>query len=120
MCTAVGVYVLAAQAERAIITAHPFDLSATRVEASRRKTVAAPVYRIVVEADEEAQDLALQRGLTLTVAVDSHMLPAREFDPMVNRFPCGWCEWKAQCMSDGPDYDIALPVIPLEWSVLPA
>lgn len=112
-------YIKAEDADFGILTAHPFDLGANRVQAAIKKAAHSPVYRIVLERDDEAGELALTRGKLLNAAVKGKAQPAREFDPMKDNFPCGYCEVKAWCVVKGDQYSMVLPPIPEDWKVKP-
>lgn len=62
-------YLSATGLNEAMITAHPYDISGGKVQASIRKVASSPVYRVMVEADPEAQDLVLKRARLLNAAV---------------------------------------------------
>jgi hypothetical protein len=108
-------YMLARQRERAIITAHPFDMSVTKQQAAIKKMEALPAYRLVMEADEEAQQLAIQRGQLVAVAANLGLSVTAEYSPAVDSYPCDYCEWKARCMVQGPAGEITLPPIPAKY-----
>ena len=97
-----------------MVTAHPFDFSGLRTQAAIKKIEASPVYRIILEKDEEAQQLAINRGKMVTVAASmgAEGLPMREFDPARDNFPCNYCEWKSKCVSDGAGFGLMFPPIP--------
>ncbi len=76
---------------------------------------------MVVEADEEAQKLALTRGKMLNAAIKMGEagLPAREFVPEKTHFPCDYCEWKTRCsVLEKDNYGMVLPD-PASWSMKP-
>ena len=114
-------YLLATEATVAIVTAHPFDFSALRTQAAIKKIDASPVYRLVLETDEEAQQLALHRGKMVAVAVSMGEagLPMREFDPARDNFPCNYCEWKSKCVADGGGFKLMFPPIPERMRIKP-
>jgi hypothetical protein len=106
--------------EHAIVTAHPFDLSGGKVQAAIKKTPAAAAYRKVIEANSEAQDLAVARGRMLSVAADKGMLPNAEHNPARDSFPCDYCEWKTRCqVIDKGNFDMLFPAIPESWKSAP-
>ena len=116
-------YILATGADLAIVTAHPFDISALRTQLAIKKVpeLLSPVYRLVLEPDVEAQALALRRGQTLAVAMQlgEAGLPAREADPARDNFPCNYCPWKSKCVADGSQFGLMFPAIPQDMKVKP-
>lgn len=113
-------YMLARNRKRAIITASPFDMSTTKQEAAKKKMLPQPAYRLVIDADEEAQRLAVQRGQLVAAAVKLGIPVTPEYDANRNAFPCTYCEWRARCLIDGPTAPFSLPRIPQEWKTPPA
>jgi hypothetical protein len=108
-------YIEAENADLGIVTAHPADISAARIQASIKKVPIAPVYRIVLERDPEAAQLAITRGKLIAVAVKTQSQPAREFDPYEGEFPCSYCSWMSWCKVYGRNAQMVLPEIPLNW-----
>jgi hypothetical protein len=100
----------------AIVTAHPFDMSALRTQLAIKKMDdrLSPVFRIALEPDEKAQRLAMQRGKMIVVAMGmkERGLPMREFDPYRDNFPCNYCSWKSRCIADGDAFGLMLPLLP--------
>jgi hypothetical protein len=114
------IYLRATGLEHGIITAHPFDLSGGKVQASIKKTPAAAAYRKVIEASSEAQDLATARGRMLSVAIDKGILPNAEHNPARDSFPCDYCEWKTRCqVVDKGNFGMLFPAIPDKWKSAP-
>lgn len=107
-----------------MVTAHPFDMSALRTQMAIKKVpeLVSPVYRLVLEPDEKAQTLALQRGAMVAVAMQMGPagLPKREADPLRDHFPCDYCPWKSRCIAEGPGFGIQFPPIPDDMKVKPA
>jgi hypothetical protein len=106
-------YMAAEGVDRAIVTVHPFDLSSIRREAAIKGLTASPVYRIIIERDDTAVELAQTRGKILLVAKQLGIVPDREFNPTSNKFPCSYCSWRSRCIRDGQSNRLALP--PLPW-----
>lgn len=110
-------YILATGATEAWVLVHPFDLSALRTAGYRLKDLdVQPVYRVHVQPSEEHQKVGIARGQTLAAAVKAQLLPAREFNPVKDNFPCGYCDFRSLCMSQLNKFDIQIPPIPTEWS----
>jgi hypothetical protein len=105
----------------AIVTAHPFDMSTTRQQAAIKKFRASPVYRLVVEPDEQAQRLGMNRGkmLTASMSMGRAGMPAREGNPSRDEFPCNYCAFRTLDLADGPDLGLMFPPIPESMSVKP-
>jgi hypothetical protein len=112
-------YILATGADLTLVTACPFDMSTTKQQAAIKKFRASPVYRLVIEPDEQAQQLGLLRAKLLVAAMSMERagLPAREGNPMRDEFPCTYCDFKTLCISDGPEFGIMFPPIPESMKV---
>ena len=113
-------YMKALEVSQCIITVVPHDLSIMRREIKSYKLEADPlIHRIILYADEETQACAATRATELTAAKNLGVLPRREFNPMDKRdavFPCGYCEWRTQCVVDDLTKD-QLDITPLpKWA----
>jgi hypothetical protein len=100
-----------------LVTATPFDMSTLRQQAAIKKHRASPVYRLVVYPDEKAQQLALNRAklLAASMSMERAGLPAPEGNPFRDlKMPCGYCNFKTQCIADGENFGLYFPPIP-EW-----
>lgn len=113
-------YMLARQRQRAIVTISPFDMSTTKQQAAIKKVDLSPLNRVVVEADEDAQRLGVQRSQLVAAAVTLGVNVTPEFDPNREQFPCTYCDFRAQCIIDGPAAPFSLPPIPVEWKTPPS
>ena len=71
------------------MTAHPFDLSGGRVQASIKKVPAATAWRHIIPANSEAQGLGETRAKLLNAAVSMGPkgLPNAEFVPGKDSYP---------------------------------
>ncbi len=112
-------YIAAEDADFGMLTVHPFDLGANRVQAAIKKQLHSPVYRVILERDDAAGELAKMRGKVLNAAIKGGIQPAREFEPLTDNFPCGYCEVKAWCIARGDRYEMVLPEIPEDMRVKP-
>ena len=108
-------YIEAEDADLAIVTAHPADISAARIQAAIKKVPIGPVYRLIIKRDPQAGQLAITRGKLLAAAVKMHAQPAREFDPYDGEFPCTYCAFMSWCKVYGRAAQMVLPEIPEEW-----
>ena len=98
-------YMKALHLTYAVLTVIPHSLSSMRQEMSRYKLdiPSVQVTRVIIEADSEAQDILTQRAIDLAAAQAMGVMVHREFNPVGKEhavFPCGWCEWRTQCMVD--------------------
>lgn len=112
-------YMKARGRKMAIITASPFDMSTTKREAAIKGIEPHPAYRIIVEEDTEAQDLAILRGQLVAAAGKLGVSVVPEYNPHRNEFPCNFCEWRAKCILEGNGGAFQLPPIPPEWTNSP-
>jgi hypothetical protein len=94
-------------------------MSTTKQQAAIKKVEASPVYRLVLPPDEQAQQLALNRGKMLAAAIEmgASGIPMREADPMRDDFPCGYCSFKTLCIANGPEFGLMFPPIPESMKV---
>lgn len=106
-------YIAATGAAGAILTVQPYDLSAAKLEATKKKVPVSPVYRVVVEPDEAAQKLALTRAQLVLAAAFTGQAINREADPYIKQFPCSYCEYMTLCLTEGGAFKLMAPVITL-------
>lgn len=117
------VYLSFLDLERCMVTVMPQDLSTTRNQFQRiykLPTENVLVQRLWIEANQTAQDLALDRASGIMAAVVLGEVPVREHDPGDKRdsvFPCGFCPWLDQCINDHltGKATFEIPPIPPEW-----
>ena len=117
-----GLAGLATGRDNAMITAHPFDLSGSKIQASIKKVPSAAAYRCFIPASSEAQDLGVVRGRMLGAAVNMGAagLPNAEHNPARDSFPCDYCEWKTRCqVVDKGNAGMVFPAIPEKWKYAP-
>lgn len=110
-------YLAATGADLCIITVHPFDLTDARSRLKQYKIPNDPmVNRVVLEPDPDAFEWIEERVDMLEIAVETDMLPAREYDPERGSFPCGkYCPHSERCLMDGDDKSFV--VSPVPWKV---
>jgi hypothetical protein len=57
-------------------------------------------YIEIIEKDDAAVQFGLERLAEVNRSLAGDEVPAREFDPMADKFPCGYCQWQDQCIVD--------------------
>ena len=107
--------------DKCVVTLHPHDLSTTTLELKKYKLDGkvhnAVAHRLWVERDVEAQQLAVDRATALITASSLNLMVNREANPAKDRFPCGFCPWRARCPEDDADATMTVPEIPVAWSL---
>ena len=96
-------YMYALGLTQCMITVQPHDLSLMKREVSSymKGYGGSPlIHRIVIQADREAQEIALVRSTELQAAINLDTMVRREYNNAKTAFPCGWCDWHAQCIVD--------------------
>ena len=114
-------YMLALGLKQCMLTIEPHDLSLMKREVkSYKMDVASPlVFRIMIEADKAAQDVAMARATELAAAKALDLMVHREYNNASSSFPCGWCEWRTQCVVDDTiEEQTTLTTVPAEWTEL--
>ena len=115
-------YMLALGLSKTMLTIVPHDLSMMRREVKSYKLdVDSPlIYRIIVDADTAAQDVALTRATEVAAANALSVVIRREYDR--KGFPCTWngggCEWFTRCVVDDDGDQLQLTPIPPSWTSL--
>ena len=120
-------YMAKTDAKRALLLVVPHDLSTWRLELRKyRLEEAVPepvVHRIFVAADAWRQQRVQDRARALLAAKELKLVVAREFNPGVDKFPCGWCETRSHCFNDDlrttvdPDLLFVIPTVEPEEKV---
>lgn len=111
-----NMYMAAEGLDMCMITAVPHDLGASRLEAVKRKITqpSFAINRIMLNRDIRAIELSLLRAKTIGTLVKSNLIPQPEYDPIKQKFPCGFCDHRELCIKDG-HMGIKVPAIPDDW-----
>ena len=111
-------YMLALGLKQCMLTIEPHDLSMMKRELKSYKfDMESPlVHRIVIQADKAAQDVAMARATELAGAAALDLMVRREHNNQKTTFPCGWCDWRTQCILDDEGDQVVLTPMPPEWT----
>lgn len=118
-------YAKATETERAMITLHPHDLSAWKLELKRSHLeVAEPVVqRLWIKADTGVQARLEERAEAITAASALGLMVNREFNPGLDRWPCEYCPFRMACIGVDLDYSthpgdlVQVPPMPKGYGV---